>query len=179
MAAGDEEKEIGERQVVGEPRREGMALEVVHGDELDAGGERDRLGRRQPDDDAADQARSGGCRDAVEPAKSDAGLAHGSGDHPVQRLDMGARRDLRHDPAERQMIGDLRKDDVGENPAAAVGAPFDHRRRRLVAARLDAEDDHAGRPSRRAAGGARSRTSQRRRLSSTVTIAPGWTSALP
>src|SRR5581483_7209544 len=99
-------------------------------------------GRRQPDDDAADQAGSGRGGDGVEVGESDLRITQGSSDDAVERLDMGAGSDLRHHAAEGGMIGNLREDDVGEDPAAAVRPPLDHRGRGLVAARLDAEDDH-------------------------------------
>jgi hypothetical protein len=53
---------------------------------------------------------------------------------------------FRHDPAETRMVGDLRQDDIGENPAFAVGAAFDDRGRRLVATRLDAKDEDCSSP---------------------------------
>ncbi len=54
-------------------------------------------------------------------SKPNARLAHGRGDDRVEALDMGARRDLRHDAAEGAMLVPLRAHDVGENrdPARA------------------------------------------------------------
>ena len=52
---------------------------------------------------------------------------------------MGARRDLRHHAAIRAMFLELRQHEVAED--APVGG--DNRRRRLVATRLDTENDHA------------------------------------
>ena len=105
-------------------------------------GERDRLRRGQPDDDAADQPRPGGGRDAVEVAERNPRLGHGLGDDVVERLDMGAGGDFRHHAAEFGMLADLRQHDIGQNPPRAVRGPPDHGRGRLVAGRLDAENDH-------------------------------------
>ena len=52
-------------------------------------------------------------------AKRLAGLRQRLGDDAVERLDMGARGDLRHHAAERRMLGDLRQHDVGQDLAAA------------------------------------------------------------
>src|SRR5512144_1748705 len=51
---------------------------------------------------------------------------------------MGAGGHFRHHAAVGAMVLELREHQVAENALAAV----DHRRRRLVATRLDAEDDH-------------------------------------
>ena len=69
-------------------------------------------------------------------------LAHRLGDDVVEHLDMGAGGDLRHHAAEGGVLVDLRQDDIGQDPAAAGLRPLDHRRRGLVAGRLDAEHDH-------------------------------------
>ena len=113
-----------------------MAFEMVDGDERQAADERDRLCRHRADDDAADQAGTAGEGDAVEVAEIHRGLGEGAGDQRIEGFKMGARRDLRHHAAVRPMLGKLRAHQIGENPPVArVG---DHRRRRLVAARLDA-----------------------------------------
>ena len=65
--------------------------------------------------------------------------SHRPGDQAVEVQQMGARRDLRDDAAERPVLVFLRQHQVGEDAAVAG----DHRRRRLVAAGLDAEHDHA------------------------------------
>ena len=66
VPAGGEEEQVGETDAVGEARRQGMALEVVDGEQRLAGDERQRLGGGQPDQHAADQPRTGGRGDAVE-----------------------------------------------------------------------------------------------------------------
>ena len=73
-----------------------------------------------------------------------AGLAHRRRDDDVERLDMGACRDLRNHAAERRMLLDLRQHHVGQDGSAAVRRALDHRRRGLIAGRLDAEHDHGG-----------------------------------
>ncbi len=99
----------------------------------------DRLGRHDADDDAADQAGTAGGGDAGELAPADARLPHRAGDQSIEVLQMGARGDLRHHAAIRAMFLELRQHEVAED--APVGG--DNRRRRLVATRLDAENDHA------------------------------------
>ena len=72
-------------------------------------------------------------------ASHGAGVLHGGTDHAVQRLDMGARGDLRHNTAEDNVLLNLAEHYVGEDGAAPVRLPPHDRSRRLVAARLDAE----------------------------------------
>ena len=55
---------------------------------------------------------------------------------------MGARRDLRHHPAEWRVGGDLAHDFVGQDFARAVGPQPHDRRRRFVAGRLNAKNAH-------------------------------------
>ena len=69
MAAGDEEEEVGKLETVGEARGERVALEMIDGDERLVRGERDRLGRREADEHAADEAGTGGGGDGVDIAE--------------------------------------------------------------------------------------------------------------
>ena len=55
-------------------------------------------------------------------------------------LDMGARGDLRHHAAKRRVQGELRPHHIGKDRAPAVAVAAHHGSRRLIAARLDAED---------------------------------------
>ena len=107
MAAGDQQQQIGEIEPVGQPCGQGVAFEVVDGDQRLARGGGDRLGGHQPDDQAADQAGTGGGGDGVDVGEVDARIGKGRLDDAVQRLDMGARGDLGHDAAEGGMLLDL------------------------------------------------------------------------
>ena len=83
------------------------AFQVIDRDQRLVVGERNRLGRGQADDDAADQAGPGGGGDAVERFERHVRFGHGLGDDGIERLDMGARRDLRHHAAEFGVLADL------------------------------------------------------------------------
>ena len=63
-------------------------------------------------------------------------------------LEVRARRDLGHDAAVASVLRELREQALGEDRAVVPH----HRRRRLVAARLDAKHDHGGRSVRGAEG---------------------------
>ena len=128
VAAGDEEQEIGKGETVGQAGGQRVALEMIDRKQRLAGGERDRLGRGQADEDAADEAGAGGRGDRVDVGEAEARLAKRRGDDAVERLDMGARGDLGDDPAEGGMVGDLREHDVGQD------APPTRRRRRSTTA---------------------------------------------
>ena len=142
MAAGSEKQAIGERRGVGQPRRQRVRLQMVDRDQRLAVRERDRFGHGQADDDAADQAGTGRRGDAVERGKGVVRIAHCLGDDGIECLDMRAGGNFRHDAAERGMLVDLRENHVGQNAAVARLGPFDQGSARLIAGRLNAEDDH-------------------------------------
>lgn len=122
-----------------------MAFQMVDGDERLSRCKGNGLSGRQPDEKAADEPGSGGSGDAVEIGKRNAGLRHRRRDDTVQRLNVGAGRDLRHHSAEGRVVVDLGEDYIGEDPPAALGVPLDDRGRRFVATGFDAENDHDGR----------------------------------
>ena len=104
--------------------------------------QRDRLGGGEADDHAADQAGTGRGGDAVDLAEGLAGLGHRLADDAVQRLDMGARGDLRHHAAERRHARRSATARCWTGSCPAVAAALDHRGGGLVAGRLDAEYKH-------------------------------------
>src|SRR6202040_1506275 len=67
MAAGYEEEQKRKVELVREPGGQRMRFEMVDGNQRLADDEGDRLRGGEPDDHAADQARSGRSGDAVEP----------------------------------------------------------------------------------------------------------------
>ena len=101
--------------------------------------QRDRLGRHHPDDDAADEAGPAGRRHRRRDRRTRSRRGERAGDHPVEMIEMGARRDLRHHAAIGSMLRQLRQDDIGADARFGVAH---HRRRGLVAARLDAQHQH-------------------------------------
>ena len=119
-----------------------MRFEMIDRDKRRAMHQCDRLRRRQPDDDAADQARAGRGRDAAERRIADPRLFHRRFDDAVEQVDMGARGDLRHHAAVRRVVLDLRVDDIGQNAAGTVLGPLDHGGGGLIAGCLDAQHQH-------------------------------------
>ena len=83
--------------------------------------QRDRLRGGEPDDHAADQAGPGRGRDRVEVVEAHARLDQRPGDDRVERLDMGARGDLRHDAAIGGVLGRSGAHHVRQDVAAPVG----------------------------------------------------------
>ena len=67
------------------------------------------------------------------------------GDQNIEQLDMGARRDLRHDAAELGVQRKLRAHHIGEDDALAACLAPHQGGGGLVAARLDAEHDEVAR----------------------------------
>ena len=117
-----------------------MALQVVDGRERQLARGRERLGRREADEQRADQPgalRGGDQLDVVEPDRPRRSSARC--DDRVDELEVVARGDLGHDAAE-VLVHGLRGDHVGADAPVAV----DHRRARVVAAGLQREDAHTG-----------------------------------
>ena len=112
-----------------------VTVEVVDLDHRQPARRRQRLRRRDPDQERADQARASGDGDCVEVVERDARLLKRGVDDRVHELQVMPRGDLGHDAAERRMGRGLRGDDVREDPA-----PIHHGRAGVVAARLDRED---------------------------------------
>ena len=73
MAAGDEQHEVGEGDVLDQPRGQRVAGEVVDAPERQAAAGGEALGEHHPGEDAADQARAGGDGDGVEVGEAEAG----------------------------------------------------------------------------------------------------------
>ncbi len=119
-----------------------MGLEMIDRHQRLAEHQRHGLGRGETDQNSPDQPRSAGRRHRIEVARCRAGLAQGLRHDTVDDLDMRARGDLRHHAAIGGVVLDLRAHDIGQDGAPAVRSDPDHRRRRLVAGGLDAEDQH-------------------------------------
>ena len=114
---------------------------MVHGDEGEIARKGDGLPRGDADDQPADQAGAGGGGDTVDRVEAKASLGERLGDQNIEKLDMGARRDLRHDAAELGVQRKLRAHHIGEDDALAACLAPDQGGGGLVAARLDAKHD--------------------------------------
>ena len=119
--------------------RRDVALEVIDRRERQLAGGGERLRRGQADEQRADQARALRRRDQLDLLEADAGVAQRARDDHVDQLEVVARGDLRHDAAEARvrLLG-------GDHVRADRPIPVDHRRARVVAARLQREDRHTG-----------------------------------
>ena len=139
-----------------EPRRRRRVLAQEHGqqmpfDVVDARERQSRRGRQglahlHADEQRADQTRPARHGEAVEIAQLDRRLAQRLVDHRQHPLQVIARGQLRHDAAEPLVHLRLRMHHVRQRPCARPLARrvrnLDHRRRGLVAARLDAQHAH-------------------------------------
>ena len=150
MTAGDQQQQIGKGDILAEPHRQRMTLEVIDGEEGLVVGEGQRLGRHHPHHHAADQAGPAGGGDAVEGGEIEAGGRQGVLDQPVDTFEMGARGDFRHHAAEAAMLAQLAVDHIGQDPAERSIAGGAARCRRLddgdgrfVAARFNSHHTHA------------------------------------
>ncbi len=115
MAARRQQDEIGKDDIGGEPRGQGVRLQVIDRDKRLSRREGDPFSSHQSDQDPTDQARPRGRCDAVKLFRRDARFGQSAADQRIDDLDMGARSDLRHDAAEGGMRGDLAHHFVGEN----------------------------------------------------------------
>lgn len=97
-----------------------MRFQMVDGEKRFSLGERDRLGRGETDQETADQARTCGCRYAIDIVECQMSLGQSMPDQPVEMARMSARRDLRDDAAIGRMVLDLREDGMAENLSPAI-----------------------------------------------------------
>ena len=102
--------------------------------------ERDGLGHLHAHEQRAHEAGPLGHRHRVQVGVAEPRLRHGPRDHRADVLDVVSRRQLRHHAAVRRVDLGLRGDHVGEDAAAVLH----HRRRRLVAGRLDGQHASPG-----------------------------------
>ncbi len=105
--------------------------------------ERHRLRQHHPHHHAADQPGPAGDGDTVEGVEADARRGHRLAHETVEMGEVGARGDLRHDAAEGPMLRDLGQHQARADARVLVAH---HRRRGLVAARLDTQDLHGAGP---------------------------------
>src|SRR5215217_152658 len=118
-----------------------MAFKVIDGEQglVERGG--DGLGGGETDEDAADEAWSGGRSNRVDVGQRDACLLECLGDDVVEPLDMGAGSELWHDAAKGRVLVELAAHHVGTNGALAGLIPHHDGGRGFIAAGLNAEDD--------------------------------------
>ena len=113
-----------------------VAVEMVDRSERQTQRPRERLRRREPDEERADQPGPARDRDALEVGQLGSRLAERLADHGRDELEVPPRRDLGHDPSVARMEVGLRGDDV----RADLSVVRDQRRRGLVTRRLEPED---------------------------------------
>jgi hypothetical protein len=148
VAAAREQRDEGERGArtdglrAVEEGREEVPGEVVHADEGDRPGEAHGLGGLHAHEQRADEARARGHGDGVDGAPSARGL-DGLTNHRVHRAEVRAAGDLGDHAAIRRVLGDLRRDDIAQDLARAVGAQAHHRGGGLVAGALHPEHGEA------------------------------------
>ena len=116
-----------------------MAVEVVDGHERQPPRPRERLRRREPDEQRADQPGALGDGDAIDVVERRVRLRERLADDGRHELEVAARCNLGHDPAVPRVEISLRRDNAGlDGPVLR-----DERSGRLVARRLDAENHGA------------------------------------
>ena len=142
VTAGDQQQQIGKREFVGEPRRQGMRFEMVDRQERLAACQGQGFRRGQPHHHPADETRPGRRGDPVEIRHVDPGPVERKLDEPVDDFDMGARRDLRHHPAIGRVLGDLAHDLVRENFARSTRLQLDDGGGGFVAGGFNPENAH-------------------------------------
>jgi len=101
---------------------------------------RDCLAGHQPNQKAADQSGTSRCSNGVDVGELHLRPRQCLLDQAVERIDMGARRDFRHDAAIGAVLVELAQDHVGLDPAGAGIEAGNDGRGRLVTAGLDAEN---------------------------------------
>ena len=108
MPAGNQEEEIGKDDVIRQANRQGVRFEVVNRDKRLVGGPCDPLRGHSADNQTADQTRACGGSYAINLGQCDAGLSERTVDDVIKVIEVGPRRDLRHDSAKGRMLDLLR-----------------------------------------------------------------------
>jgi hydroxymethylbilane synthase len=152
VATRHEQQHVRRRQPLGQADSERMRLQVIDGNQRFGGGQRQRLGCGQADNQPADQPRASRHGDAVQLIEPEPGSREGFTDQRVQAFDMGAGGDLRNDPTKSAVLLPLRSDDVGEDAPSSRCVAQHHGCRGLIAAGFDAKHQcfarcHLGRSS--------------------------------
>ena len=119
-----------------------VSFQMIHADERDVAGQRDRLAGGQAHQQRPDQTGPDGRRHSVQVTEPDPRLLQRLLEHRVERLDVRPGGDLRYDPAEACVQIDLTGDEVAEDGASVLH----HGDCRLVARCLDPEDPHTCSP---------------------------------
>ena len=136
------------------------------------------MARGQADENAADEARTGGGGDGVEVGESDASLAAWLRRSTPSSASTWARAAISGTtPPKAAWADDLRQDDIGEDAAGAAVAPVDDGGGGLVATRFDAENDHST-PASALVGGGLARPRRTNRLPPTPSGPSTWTKRL-
>ncbi len=120
MAARDQQQQERKLDTGIEPRRERVALEVIDREERTAERQRDGLAHRHADQHAADETGAGGRGDGVDILGREPCLFQRLADQPVELGQMAARGDLRHHPAERPVLLQLRQHELDDPLALLV-----------------------------------------------------------
>ncbi len=120
MSAGHQQQEIGKGDIVSQARGQGMGFQMIDGDERQFPRRRQGLARHHADQHPADQARARRGGDGIDPVPADARLRQGRFDHRVDLIQMGAGRDLGHNPGEGLVLGQLLMNHVGQHLASVA-----------------------------------------------------------
>jgi hypothetical protein len=141
MPAGNQEEEIRKGDIIRQASRQSVRLEMVNRDKRLVGRPCDALRGHGADNQTADQTRACGSSYAIDLGQRDVGLYKSPGDDGIKVIEVGPRRDLRHNSAKGRVLDLLpinlvRPDSLGDRDLG------NNRRGGLIAARLNAEDDH-------------------------------------
>lgn len=103
MPAGNQEEEIGKGDIMRQASRQSMRFKMVNRDKRLVGGPCDPLCGHGADNQTADQTRACSSGYAIDLGQRDFGLYKGPGDGGIKVIEMGPRRDLRHNSAKGRM----------------------------------------------------------------------------
>src|SRR6266404_92668 len=104
MPAGNQEEEIGKGDAIGQASRQSVRFEMVNPDKRLVGGPCDPLRGYGADDQTADQTRACGSSYAIDLGQRDVGSYKSPGDDGIKVIEVGPRRDLRHNSAKGRML---------------------------------------------------------------------------
>src|SRR5207237_7573876 len=104
MPAGNQEEKIGKGNIISQASRQSVRFEMVNRDKRLVGGPCDALRGHSADNQTANQTRARGGSYAINLCQCDVGRSERAVDYTIKVIEVGPRRDLRHDSAEGRML---------------------------------------------------------------------------
>jgi len=113
VPARDQQEKIWEIDTIGQSGGQRVTFEVVDRDKRLAGAPGDPLRHHGADDQTAYKTGARGSGHSIDLGQCDISLGERAVDHSIEMIEMRPRSNLRYDPTERRMFGELSSELIG------------------------------------------------------------------